>query len=224
MFWGTTMTHFPYHNDGHLPTFAPSHQPTMKLHFIVVLLVAVSANNRFTFCGEKPCLVVFQQFSCEEFIQNYVFYGTCCRLIDIPATGGCRVEVGFTPGVAGGQCAWSPRCEPCDPNSEVNDFCNWPHETSTTTYECPVDAYDALAIQKAWGNGTESVADATSDAPSSAFIVEQPPSCPPSAAPVEQPDETSPPVAPSSAPTLFLGGGFMAATTAAAAAALAIVL
>jgi hypothetical protein len=192
----------------------------MKFSEIIItsfLFSAVSA-QRFTYCGTDPCLIPIEQFSCEQLVRDYDFMGSCCRLVDNLATGGCRVEVGFTPGAVGGNCAWVPRCEPCDPNA--GDNCGWEYSTETTSYACDTEeGYDALAIQQSWLNATVAQSDG-SEAPSSVFFVDEPPSCQPTAAPVEQSDETPAPVATSSSNGMFVK--VAAAATAAAAFALAL--
>lgn len=73
---------------------------------------------------------------------NYEFFGSCCRLVDIPATGGCRVDIG-----GGGNCAWFPFCGSCDYSGD--SFCGREYRTDTEA-ACPDLDYDALAIQSAW--------------------------------------------------------------------------
>jgi hypothetical protein len=185
----------------------------MKLLVTALLFTAVSANNRYTFCGDKPCTIAFTEFSCEEFIQNYEFLGSCCRLVDIPATGGCRVEVGSVPGLAKANCAWVPRCGSCDPNADV--ICGWTYETSTTDTPCLDEAYDAKAIQDAWEQAANTTApvEGASEAPSPVYFVEElQTSCPPTAAPVEQPEETAAPEPSSTSSSSVVVATFAVAT------------
>ncbi len=130
------------------------------------------SSQPLTFCGPEPCLVPINSISCEELILNYEFLGSCCSLVDIPATGGCRVEV-----AGKGNCAWVPFCEPCDPNSESS--CGREFRTDNSD-PCPVLTYDALAIQRAWDQNI-TLPEGSSAAPSVYFPPPQ--TCPPTTAP-----------------------------------------
>ena len=120
---------------------------TMKAATLIfVSLIWTASSQAITYCGSSPCLEPYDSISCVDFIRTYRFFGSCCSLVDIPATGGCRVEVG---GPGQGNCAWVPFCEPCSPNDPVQ--CGMEFQT-TTSQSCPQLTYDALAIQKAWEN------------------------------------------------------------------------
>lgn len=173
-----------------------------------LLLWQTVSGQPITYCGPDPCLVPINGISCSELILNYRFLGSCCRLVDIPATGGCRVEVG---GPGGANCAWVPFCGSCDPTGD--SFCGREYRTDTDQ-ECPALTYDALAIQSAWDENATSVPVFTpsgneSVAPSVFFA--EPPTCPPTTAPVAV-SPTNPP-APSSAVSIFsLFGAVVSAT------------
>jgi hypothetical protein len=127
-----------------------------------------------TYCGQKPCLVPVNVLSCERMLTEYTFLGSCCRLTDIPQTGGCRVEVG-----AKGNCLWTPRCGVCDTRTESGIKCN--HEYSTNTDDaCPDLEYDALAIQ---GGGEMPATDVTGGSSMPSLFPASAPSCAPSASP-----------------------------------------
>lgn len=144
-----------------------------------------ASGQPLTFCGPDPCLVPIQGYSCADLILNFKFLGSCCRLVDIPATGGCRVEVG---GPGQGNCAWVPFCEPCGPDTADSE-CGREFRTSTSE-ACPDLTYDALAIQAAWEADSLPPVEGGSAAPSQFF--EGPPTCPPSKAPTVVPP-TNPP-------------------------------
>lgn len=150
----------------------------MKLLQLVAgaLIWSSASGQPLTFCGPDKCLQPIQDYSCEELILGFKFLGSCCSLVDIPATGGCRVEVG---GPGQGNCAWVPFCEPCDPND--TSFCGNVYET-TTSDACPNLTYDALAIQAAWEAETPPPAEGGTSMPSQFF--EGPPTCLPTSAPV----------------------------------------
>ena len=114
----------------------------MQLFQLIVaaalLFLQKVSGQPLTQCGPAPCLVPINSISCEDLILNYKFLGSCCRLVDIPATGGCRVEVG---GPGKGNCAWLPFCGFCDLTGD--SFCGEIYETNTDE-ECPDLTYDAL--------------------------------------------------------------------------------
>lgn len=149
----------------------------MKLsQFVAAALIWSSAYSQpLTFCGPEPCLVPIQGYSCADLILNFQFLGSCCRLVDIPATGGCRVEVG---GPGQGNCAWVPFCEPCDPNDSSE--CGREFRTSTSD-ACPDLTYDALAIQAGWEAESPAPVEGGTSMPSQFF--EGPPTCAPTQAP-----------------------------------------
>ena len=85
------------------------------------------------FCGDQPCIIPLA-VSCSYLKQNMQFFGSCCHLEDIIATGGCRVNVNNN-----GNCAWSPKCGPCDPS----EGCNIEYETRSVQ-PCEVDRFRVL--------------------------------------------------------------------------------
>jgi len=93
------------------------------------------------FCGVKPCIEPVRM-SCQEMIEKYQFQGSCCSMVDIPQTGGCRVTVTF------GNCFWYPWCDTCEEDEEVVSRCNNIFETGANERPCPVGDYDPLEIQK----------------------------------------------------------------------------
>jgi hypothetical protein len=179
----------------------------MKLSQLVAgaLIWSSASGQPLTFCGPEPCLVPLQGYSCEDLILNFKFLGSCCSLVDIPATGGCRVEVG---GPGNGNCAWVPFCEPCDPTN--GSECGREFRT-TTSDSCPVLTYNALAIQAAWEEEPSPPVEGGTAMPSQFF--EGPPTCLPTAAPVAP---TGSPPSPSAASSvgLLASYGAVAAGTA----------
>jgi hypothetical protein len=148
-----------------------------------LLLWQTVSGQPITYCGPDPCLVPINGISCSDLILNYKFLGSCCRLVDIPATGGCRVEVG---GPGGANCAWVPFCGSCDHSGD--SFCGTEYRTDTDD-ACPDVSYDALTIQSSW---RDSPTCAPSSVPSVAF----------SEAPSELP--TLMPAVPTPSPTSLL--------------------
>ena len=167
------------------------------------LIWSSASAQPFTYCGSEPCLVPIQGYSCEELILNFEFLGSCCRLVDIPATGGCRVEVGG-PGKA--NCAWVPFCGSCDPAS--GSECG--HEYQTETSEsCPDLTYDALAIQAAWNESSTSEGNVTTIA----SLLEGPPTCPPTSAPAVATSAPGPPESAVPCLNVFISLGAVIACT-----------
>jgi len=95
-----------------------------------------------TFCGEEPCVIPLRS-SCEYMLENYQFQGSCCALEIIPATGGCRITVGY------GNCFWYPFCGDCEKDGAlyVKDQCNVVFETNALEKVCPKYDYDPLVLQ-----------------------------------------------------------------------------
>lgn len=98
------------------------------------------------YCGAEPCIEAVRS-SCEDMIQTYKFQGSCCSLEKIPATGGCRITVGF------GNCFWYPFCGICENDMEDENFkkdkCNNLFETDAEDKVCPVYDFNPLEIQSA---------------------------------------------------------------------------
>eukprot|EP00934_Nitzschia_sp_Nitz4_P000428 Nitzschia sp. Nitz4//scaffold24_size164493//53934//54443//NITZ4_002319-RA/size164493-processed-gene-0.189-mRNA-1//1//CDS//3329544087//428//frame0 len=138
-----------------------------KLILACVALLAVG--QRKTYCEETYCAEPFSFISCEEMLQQYEFHGTssCCRLVDMPATGGCRVQVG-----GGGTCWWTPYCGDCYADDAI--MCNWEYATDETT-PCDDD--------ESYHNPFEIQANETWRA-----NVTCPPTAAPTASPTENPD------------------------------------
>mmetsp|Transcript_26392 Transcript_26392/g.57848 ORF Transcript_26392/g.57848 Transcript_26392/m.57848 type:complete len:184 (+) Transcript_26392:117-668(+) len=123
---------------------------TLAAVFLVLLFNAFFvgyANAQGTnkvYCGTEPCIAPLRS-SCEDMIQTYKFQGSCCSLEKIPATGGCRVTVGF------GNCFWYPFCGDCEVDSDIftRDRCNNLFEREVEDRVCPDYDFNPLEIQKA---------------------------------------------------------------------------
>lgn len=141
--------------------------PSSVLASVLLVLLSTlavlvdSQTDLNNFCGvEKPCIEPVRM-SCQEMIEKYQFQGSCCSMVDIPQTGGCRVTVTF------GNCFWYPWCGTCEEDEEVVSRCNNIFETGANQRPCPVGDYDPLEIQKS--------------------LAYDQPSCAPSMAPSEPP-------------------------------------
>lgn len=172
----------------------------MEVPTLIFSLVVWSVSGqRLKFCNDK-CLEPLNDISCEELILNYEFLGSCCSLVDIPASGGCRVEVGG-PGKA--NCAWVPFCEPCDP--DAGDKCGIEFQVDTDE-ACPDLDYDALAIQAAWEQPIESLPPVEGGTSMPTLYFAEPPSCAPTGPPVAPTPTVAPQSSASSAQVVvFLG-------------------
>eukprot|EP00536_Pseudo-nitzschia_multiseries_P005039 jgi/Psemu1/303081/fgenesh1_kg.91_\ len=129
----------------------PYHRLTSSTLVAVVIVLLYSAflfdyanaqGTGQTYCGDEPCFIPLRS-SCQDLIDNYKFQGSCCALEIIPATGGCRITVGF------GNCFWYPFCGDCPVDGDlfVQDKCNIIHETDAVAKVCPKFDYDPLQIQ-----------------------------------------------------------------------------
>jgi hypothetical protein len=121
--------------------------PSSVLAAVLLVLLSTlavlvdSQTEMINFCGVKPCIEPVRM-SCQEMIVKYRFQGSCCSMVDIPQTGGCRITVSY------GNCFWYPWCDTCEAEEAIVSRCNNIFETSANERPCPVGEYDPLEIQK----------------------------------------------------------------------------
>ena len=104
---------------------------------LVIKTCSAVSTQDYQFCGPQPCYIPLM-IPCRKLVNEYNFQGSCCSLVDIPATGGCRVTV-----AANGDCAWVPKCGQCHPSIG----CNKIYQT-TSTNRCPASIYKVLHYDK----------------------------------------------------------------------------
>jgi hypothetical protein len=105
---------------------------------LVVLLMATAGHAQTTpfFCGDQDCIIALR-LSCEEMIEQYHFQGSCCSMVPMPETRGCRLTVSNR-----GNCFWYPYCGECD-TTDAGIGCNLIYETESEG-TCPPSDYDPV--------------------------------------------------------------------------------
>ncbi|KAG7355244.1 hypothetical protein IV203_004600 [Nitzschia inconspicua] len=122
-------------------------RPSSVVAATALFLLAVSLNlslvqsqaftNEF-YCGMGPCIVPLR-LPCEQMIEEYRFQGSCCSMVSVPETRGCRLTVANR-----GNCFWYPYCGVPDPMDELIGA-GIEYKTDSSA-DCPVSEFDPLFL------------------------------------------------------------------------------
>jgi hypothetical protein len=149
----------------------------MKYLLVLLSSILLSTLGLFYY-GIDPCLIPLA-LSCKEVVEGYNWQGSCCSLIDIPGTGGCRIHV------AGGEIVFGCSNLECDPAN----FCNEEHVTDTTKDACAESIYNPLV--QMFGESSDGD-DSNSTVPS--FFLSMARMCSPTAMPTNKGGLMNPPM------------------------------